>query len=278
MLTRNGIKALLAEHDFAPLKRLGANYLIDGNIKDKIIASVELSEGDTVLEIGPGLGALTVDLAESEAHVIAVEKDKKASLILEDMVGGKFPNLKIINGDILDFDIEGIASRKIKVVGNLPYYITTPIIEYLIKNKRLISMAVIMVQDEVARRLAAKAGDEDYGSLSCFVQYHAGVERIYKVKRTCFYPEPDVDSAILRLNMLETPSVKVKDEELLFRIIRGAFNQRRKSIINSLSREAVLDMPKEKLSAALEHLGIDPSIRPEQLSLSDFARLTNVIR
>ena len=275
MLTQTQLRSIFAEHGFAPLKRLGENYLIDGNIKDKIISEIDPSKDDLILEIGPGLGALTIDLAGSGAAITAVEKDRKAAAILKDLVDDKFPNLNIINGDILEFDLKKFARDRIKVAGNLPYYIPTPIIEYLLERKALISKAIIMVQNEVALRLTAKAGAEDYGSLSCYVQYHAKVERVYTVKRRCFYPAPDVDSAILRMEMLRSPSVKVRDEKLLFTIIRGAFNQRRKSIINSLSREAVLDISKEELAAILNGVGIDPAARPETLSLADFAKIAD---
>ena len=275
MLTQTQLRSLFAEHGFAPLKRLGENYLIDGNIKDKIISEIGPSRDDPVLEIGPGLGALTIDLARSGAAVTAVEKDKKAVAILKGLVADKFPNLNIINGDILEFDLKTLARKNIKVAGNLPYYITTPIIEYIIGHKSLISKAVIMVQNEVALRLTAKAGEEDYGSLSCYVQYHAKLDRVYTVRRRCFYPAPDVDSAILRMEMLRSPSVKVRDEKLLFKIMRGAFNQRRKSIINSISREAVLGISKEELSAILNGAGIDPAARPETLSLADFAKIAD---
>lgn len=275
MLTKNQIREIFKRYDFAPLKRLGENYLIDSNIKDKIIAAAGVSANDTVLEIGPGLGALTSDLAGAADSVIAVEKDGKAVEILSEIAGSEFPNLKIINGDILEFDLKCVAEKKVTVVGNLPYYITTPVIEYLFANKCFVKSAVIMVQKEVALRLLAKPGTRDYGSLSCFVQYHSRPEYIYTVKRTCFYPAPKVDSAILRLEILDSPSVDVESEELFFRVVRGSFNQRRKSIINSLSREAVLDVSKEKLTAILKRAGIDPAARPETLSLVDFAKLTN---
>ena len=278
MLTRSQLKEIFVRYDFAPLKRLGENYLIDGNIKDKIISASRISKDDLILEVGPGLGALTMDLAETGAAVTAVEKDRKACAILEELAGNSFPNLKIVNGDILKFDLNSIAqSKKIKVTGNLPYYITTPVIEYILRNKRLINAAIIMVQKEVASRLLAEPATEDYGSLSCFVQYHTRPEYIHTVKRTCFYPVPDVDSAILRLDVLERPPVEVKDEELFFRIVRGAFNQRRKSIINSLSREAVLGIVKEELAAILNRAGIDQAARPETLGLADFAKIANAI-
>ena len=291
MLTKTQLKEVFLKYDFHPLKRLGENYLIDGNIKDKIIGEARLNnvedksvgqarpeKGNTVLEIGPGLGALTIDLAKTGANIFAVEKDKKAFNILKDIAGGDFPNLKIFNEDILEFDFKKIASsEKIRVIGNLPYYITTPIIEQLIGHKDMISAAVIMVQKEVASRLMAEAGSKDYGSFSCFINYYTKPSYIYTVKRTCFYPPPEVDSAIMRLDVRGKPSVDVKDERLFFRIVRGAFNQRRKSIINSLSREAVLGFSKEKLSNILTSIGIDPAVRPENLNLQDFAKIANEV-
>ncbi|MBU0881316.1 MAG: ribosomal RNA small subunit methyltransferase A [Candidatus Omnitrophica bacterium] len=276
MLTIAPLKEIFRKYDFRPLKRLGENYLIDPNIKDKIIAEASLSPQDIVLEIGPGLGALTTDIARSGAGVFAVEKDKKAFSILDRMIAEEFPNLKLIQGDILEFDLQSIGvSKKIKVIGNLPYYITTPIIEYLIRNRGRISYAVIMVQKEFANRLLAGPGTEDYGSLSCFVAYYSKITHIHAVSRTSFYPEPDVDSSLIRLDLLDVPSVVVKDEGLLFKVIRGSFNQRRKSIINSLSRENVLNMPKEALSGLLTGLKIDPRIRPEMLGLSEFAKIAD---
>ncbi|MBU0605933.1 MAG: ribosomal RNA small subunit methyltransferase A [Candidatus Omnitrophica bacterium] len=276
MLTIAPLKEIFRKYDFRPLKRLGENYLIDPNIKDKIIAEASLSPQDIVLEIGPGLGALTTDIARSGAGVFAVEKDKKAFSILDRMIAEEFPNLKLIQGDILEFDLQSISvSKKIKVIGNLPYYITTPIIEYLIRNRGRISYAVIMVQKEFANRLLAGPGTEDYGSLSCFVAYYSKITHIHAVSRTSFYPEPDVDSSLIRLDLLDVPSVVVKDEGLLFKVIRGSFNQRRKSIINSLSRENVLNMPKEALSGLLTGLKIDPRIRPEMLGLSEFAKIAD---
>jgi len=210
------------------------------------------------------------------ANAIPAAKDKKAAGILPQITGEIFPNLKIVNGDILEFDLDKIApAKKIKVIGNLPYYITTPIIEYLIENRKNISSILITLQKEVAVRLTARPGSKDYGPISCYVQYYTRPEYLYTIKRTSFYPVPDVDSSLMRLEVLAAPAVEVKDETLFFKIVRGAFNQRRKSIINSLSRQAVLDLPKEKLSALLRGINIDPTIRPENLTLMDFANLTN---
>lgn len=276
MLTKNQLKDIFAKYDFKPLKRLGENYLIDSNIKNKIIDEAEIKKDDIILEIGPGFGALTIELAKSGANVYAVEKDKKAFSILNEIVKDDFPNLRLFCGDILGFDLKKISSSvKIKVIGNLPYYITTPIIEYLIANRRYTESILITVQREVASRLLAAPETKDYSSLSCFVQYYTKPAYIYTIKRTSFYPPPEVDSSLIRLDLLEKPSVEVKDEVLFFKIVRGAFNQRRKSIINSLSRKAVLNVSKKKLTAILDRLNIDPRLRPETLSLSTFATISN---
>lgn len=278
MLTKTELKSIFGEYAFSPLKRFGENYLIDRNIKDKIIKEAGIVKTDTILEIGPGLGALTLDLAESGASVFAVEKDPKAFRILQDITSEKYPNLHLFNGDILKFDIKkNIPLKKIKVTGNLPYYITTPIIEYIIESGDVIDSALIVIQKEVAGRLKALPGTKDYGSLSCFAQYYTKPEYLHTIKRTSFYPVPDVDSSLMRLTMREEPSVKVKDEGLFFKIIRGSFNQRRKSIINSLSREAVLKVTKTSLADLLDMARVDPASRPEDLSLSDFASIANAI-
>ena len=278
MLTITELTSLFKEYGFAPLKRFGENYLIDKNIKDKIISEAGISKSDTVLEIGPGLGALTIDLAESGAEVFAVEKDPKAFRILQELVFGKYPNLHLFNDDILEFDLKkNVNAKLIKVVGNLPYYVTTPIIEYVIQNGSVIDSALIVIQKEVAGRLSAKPGSKDYSSVSCFVQYHMLPEYLYTIKRASFHPAPEVDSSLIKLSMRTEPPVKVRDEELFFKIIRGSFNQRRKSIINSLSREAVLSTAKSDLTEVLERAGVDPSARPEDLSLAEFAAITNAL-
>lgn len=278
MLTKSQLIDLFSEYNLKPLKRLGENYLIDGNIKDKIISEARPKEGDIILEIGPGLGALTIDLAKSGARIYAVEKDRKICALLKDIARDDFPNLELSCGDILKFDLKNIASsKKIKVVGNLPYYITTPILEWLIKNKDFIGSILITVQKEVAERLAASPGREYYSSISCFVQYYTKPEYVYTIKRNSFYPSPKVDSSLIRLDVLDEPPVAVRDEGLFFKIIRGAFNQRRKSIINSLSRKAVLNVSKDELLKLLTALGIDPTTRPERLNLAAFAKISNSI-
>jgi 16S rRNA (adenine1518-N6/adenine1519-N6)-dimethyltransferase len=277
MLTKNELREILDRYGLRPLKRLGQNFLIDANIKDKVVAAAGLSGRDLVLEIGPGLGALTADLARSAERVFAVEKDRKAVAVLRELIGPYFPNLKLIEGDILKFDIAKLGPGRIKVVGNLPYYITTPIIERLVGESGRVSSAVIMVQREVAGRILARPGSKDYGSLSLFIRYHTRPSYLFTIKRTSFYPEPEVDSSLIRLEFLERPSVPVRDEALFFRVVRGSFNQRRKTILNSLSREAALGIPKEELSRILAQAGVAPSARPETLGLHQFARITDVV-
>ncbi|MBN1526921.1 MAG: ribosomal RNA small subunit methyltransferase A [Candidatus Omnitrophica bacterium] len=278
MLTKSQLKDIFCQYSFRPLKRFGENYLIDSNVKDKIIDEAHIGAGDIVLEVGPGLGALTVDLAKTGATVYAVEKDKKAFAILSDIVTKGLPNLKLSCGDILDFDIDSISSEKaVKVVGNLPYYITTPILEGFIRHRAAIGSILIVVQKEFADRILAEPGSKAYGSLSCFIRYYMKPAYLHTVKRGCFYPEPKVDSSLIRLDVLKEPSVKVGDEALFFKIVRSSFGQRRKTIINSLSRKEALDMPKDKLAAILERAGIDPTARPESLPLEAFAAIANAI-
>jgi 16S rRNA (adenine1518-N6/adenine1519-N6)-dimethyltransferase len=278
MLTKSQLKEIFKEYNFRPLKRFGENYLIDSNIKEKIIEAAGAKTGETVLEIGPGLGALTIDLAGSGANIFAVEKDKKAFAILSDLVDNRYPNLKLFCNDILKFDLNKIPrTGKIKVVGNLPYYITTPIIELFIGKREMVSSVLMLVQREVAARLLAQPGTKDYASLSCFIRYYTSPVYLHTVRCSSFYPEPEVDSSLVKLDFLERPSVEVKDEKLFFKVVRGAFNQRRKTIMNSLSRKDVLDLPKPELAAILAKAGIDPNSRPETLSLHHFASIANSI-
>ncbi len=280
MPSRNETISLLKRYHLRPLKRLGQNFLIDDNIRDKIIGSVDPKRGDVIVEIGPGLAALTLELALRAGRVIAVERDRGLYNILLETIGAKASNLELINDDILKVDLSEFApSGKIKLAGNLPYYITTPIFEYLIDNRRLIERAVITIQREVADRILAAPGGKDYGALSCFIQYYTRPQYLYTISRGCFYPKPEVDSSLILLDMLDSPAVEVKDEKLFFRIIRKAFNQRRKTISNSLASKAFGRVAsKEDLAAALARARIDPSSRPETLSLQSFAALTNIIK
>jgi len=257
-----------------PKKSLGQNFLIDKNIQRKIIHACSFKESDVVLEIGSGEGALTRLISESAGMVYALEIDPDLCAALKEDFK-KYKNIRIINEDILKFDLEGGIKElndKIKVIGNIPYYITTPIIEHLIKYRRIIKTIFLTVQKEFARRVVANSGSADYGSFSCFIQYYTKPEILFSIKRTCFRPVPKVDSSFLRLDMRDTPFVIVKDEDLFFKIIRAGFNKRRKTLRNSLKGI----IAPTKLDAFFRKYSIGCDVRPEELSLRDFANLANI--
>lgn len=274
MLTKSELKKFWEKHDFRPRKRLGQNFLIDKNIKDKILQNLQITPVDTVVEIGPGFGELTVDLARLSGKVFAIEKDKKIVEILKN--DGKLSkDVSLIEKDFLDADLAKILkSKKAIIYGNLPYYITSPILEKLFNNITLVKDIYLVMQKEVADRIAAKPGGKDIGRLSLFVQYYAEPKVVFKIKRNSFYPIPKVDSVFLRLKVLPRGKVEVKDEKLLFEIIKIAYSKRRKTILNSLSSG---DIEKDKLSNLLKTAKISPTARPETLSLADFARLADTI-
>jgi len=273
-------KAVIAKYGFTFQKRFGQNFLIDTNIIERIIDGSEITEEDTVLEIGPGIGSMTQLLAESAGKVIAVEIDKKLIPVLEDTLSD-YDNIRIINEDILKLDLhklieeEGIKS--LKVVANLPYYITTPIIMGLIERDLPIESITVMIQKEVAERMNAKPSTKAYGSLTLAVNYFASTEIVTMVAPECFIPKPNVASAVIKLTKLEVPSVKTKHEKLMFQIIKGAFAQRRKTFINSLTNSTQLPFEKEEVGQALESLEIDVRIRGEALTLEQFAQLTDIL-
>lgn len=276
MLTKTQIKELAKRHDFYLKKGLGQNFLIDKNVRDKIIKLIDLKKDDAVLEIGPGLGALTEELAERCGHVYAVEKDKKIYGLSKELLS-KYKNLELISCDFLKFDIGSLPFKSMKVVGALPYYITTPIIERLLDFRKRIDTISIIVQKEVARRLAAGEGEDDYSSLSLFVQFYSEVELLMDIKRGCFFPTPDVDSTLVRLKILPRPAIEVKDREMLFKVIRQAFNQRRKTMLSVLSQKAALGLDKKEMAGLLDNVGIDPKMRAESLGLSHFAKISDAI-
>ncbi|TRZ96314.1 ribosomal RNA small subunit methyltransferase A [bacterium] len=256
-----------------PKKRLGQSFLIDPNIKRKIISACGLSQKDTVLEIGSGRGELTKLIAESAGSVLAVEIDTSLTEILKNNLIA-YPNVKIINRDILKLDLSKLPvkfGKKLKVIGNIPYYISTPIIEYLLKYRKRVDSIHLTVQKEYARRLVALPGGADYGSLSCFLQYHSSPEILFYIKRSCFFPAPRVDSAFVRLTLKPNWQANPEKEKLLFKVIRAAFNQRRKTLRNSLKDT----IPAQKLEQFFKKYSLDRNIRPEKLSLTDFSRLTN---
>lgn len=258
-----------------PKKRLGQNFLRDGHARARIVAACDFSPSDIVLEIGPGQGAITPLIAPRVAKVYAVEIDTQLIAGLEEKLRF-FPNVAVLNRDILRFDICSIpesASRKIRIFGNIPYYITSPIIEHLFASRAGIADIFLTVQKEFARRICAGPGSKEYGSFSCFVQYYAEPEILFDVKRHSFYPVPKVDSSFIRLRVRESPPVDA-DEESLFRVIRSAFQQRRKTLRNSL--EGLID--DARLDEFFSRRRIDPRIRPEMLSLEDFACLASYVK
>ena len=272
-------REVLQKYDFAFQKRFGQNFLIDTHVLDKIIAASQITKDDFVLEIGPGIGTMTQYLSVAAREVVAVEIDKTLIPILEDTLS-EFPNVTVINDDILKVDVAGIArerngGRPVKVVANLPYYITTPIIMGLFENQVPLDSITIMVQKEVADRMKTGPGSKDYGALSLAVQYYAKPEIVANVPPNCFMPRPKVGSAVIRLTRYEQPPVFVKDERLMFRIIRASFNQRRKTLVNGLKNSGELSFTKEEIETAIEKCGLSPSVRGEALTLEQFAALTN---
>ena len=273
--------AVLQKYGFNFQKKFGQNFLIDTNVLDKIISSAEITKDDCVLEIGPGIGTMTQYLAESAREVVAVEIDKALIPILEDTLSA-YDNVTVINEDILKVDINAIVQEKnggrpIKVVANLPYYITTPIIMGLFEQHVPLKSITIMVQKEVADRMQVGPGTKDYGALSLAVQYYAEPKIVANVPPNCFIPRPNVGSAVIRLNRYENPPVQVDDEHKMFAIIRASFNQRRKTLVNGLGNAAGLSVSKDQVAEALDKMGLSPTIRGEALTLEQFAQLSNIL-
>ena len=273
--------AILQKYHFNFQKKFGQNFLIDTHVLDKIIAAAEITKDDFVLEIGPGIGTMTQYLCENAREVIAVEIDKALIPVLQDTLS-EYDNVEVINEDILKVDINEIAQEKnggkpIKVVANLPYYITTPIIMGLFESHVPIDSITVMVQKEVADRMQVGPGTKDYGALSLAVQYYAKPQIVANVPPNCFMPRPNVGSAVIRLTRHETPPVRVEDEKLMFRIIRASFNQRRKTLANGLNNSGEIQLSKEMIAQAIEELGVSSGIRGEALTLEQFARLSNII-
>lgn len=273
---------ILQKYNFIFQKRYGQNFLIDTRVLEKIIAASGITKDDMVLEVGPGIGTMTQYLCESARKVIAVEIDKNLIPILENDTLSEYDNVTVINEDILKLDINELVAREndgkpIKVVANLPYYITTPIIMGLFESHVPIESITIMVQKEVADRMQCGPGTKDYGALSLAVQYYAKPEVIANVPPNCFMPRPNVGSAVIRLTRHEEVPVKVKDERLMFKLIRAAFNQRRKTLQNSINNSPELSLSKEQVVSALDSMGLSQTIRGEALSLEQFAGLANLL-
>ncbi|MCI8381694.1 MAG: 16S rRNA (adenine(1518)-N(6)/adenine(1519)-N(6))-dimethyltransferase RsmA [Lachnospiraceae bacterium] len=272
---------ILQKYQFHFQKKYGQNFLIDTSVLERIIKAAQISTEDCVLEIGPGIGTMTQYLAETAGKVVAVEIDKALIPILEETLG-PYENVTVLQGDILKVDIGELAEKyhkgkPLKVVANLPYYITTPIIMGLFEKKVPLDSITVMVQKEVAERMRAKPGTKDYGALSLAVQYYAVPQIVANVPPNCFMPRPAVGSAVVKLTCFEKPPVEVKSERFLFALIRAAFNQRRKMLINALTGAGGIDVTKDRITEALEKLGIQETIRGEKLSLAEFAGLADML-
>lgn len=272
-------RAVLESHKFVLQKKYGQNFLIEPRVLEDIVAAAEITEDDFVLEIGPGIGTMTQYLAANARQVTAVEIDRMLIPILEDTLQG-YHNVEVIHQDILKVDIGRLAEEKnqgnpIKVVANLPYYITTPIIMNLLERHVPVESITVMVQKEVADRMQSGPGSKDYGALSLAVQYFARPQIAAIVSPGCFMPQPKVDSAVVHLTRHEKPAVSVKDEDLLFRLIRASFNQRRKTLVNGLKNSAELTFSKEQIEAAITGLGKPLTVRGETLTLEEFAALSD---
>jgi 16S rRNA (adenine1518-N6/adenine1519-N6)-dimethyltransferase len=274
--------AVLQKYNFNFQKKFGQNFLIDTNILESIIEAADVNKDDLVLEIGPGIGTMTQYLCENAREVVAVEIDKKLIPILQNDTLSSYDNVTIINEDILKVDINAIVEEKnkgkpVKVVANLPYYITTPIIMGLFESHVPLESITIMVQKEVAKRMQENPGTKDYGALSPAVQFYAKPEVMLTVPASCFMPRPNVDSAVIKLTRHKNPPVTVSDEKLMFDIIRASFNQRRKTLVNGLNNAVELKINKENVVNALNQMGLPETIRGEALTLVQFAQLTELL-
>jgi 16S rRNA (adenine1518-N6/adenine1519-N6)-dimethyltransferase len=280
--TPKNTKKLIQKHGIVLKKSLGQNFLIDQNILHKIVSAAELSADKGALEIGPGIGALTQQLAKNAGRVLAIEIDQRLLPILAETLE-RYPHASVIHGDVLELDLlalfrqhfEGLAG--VSVVANLPYYITTPIIMKLLEEKLPVENIVVMIQKEVAERMSAQPGTKDYGSLSIAVQFYCEAELVTIVPRTVFVPQPNVDSAVIRLRVRKTPPVEVQDEDFFFEVVRASFVQRRKTIYNNLQVRFFTKETKAELETLLLGCGIEPIRRGETLSMEEFARLADAL-
>ena len=272
---------VLKKYEFVFSKRFGQNFLIDAHVLEKILRAAEIGPEDDVLEIGPGIGTMTEALSATARHVYAVEIDDKLIPILEDTLS-HCPNVTVIHNDILKVDLEALSKeqcsgRPLKVVANLPYYITTPIVMGLLEGHAPVKSITVMVQKEVAERMQAKPGTKEYGALSLAVQYYAEPYLAANVPQNCFMPRPDVSSAVIRLSVRETPAILVRDEQLLFQLIRASFNVRRKTLSNGLKNAPELGFSKEEIEEAVRSLGKGDAVRGETLTLEEFGRLADIL-
>lgn len=279
--TVEGTKAVISKYPFAFQKKFGQNFLIDPHVLDKIIRSADITEEDCVIEIGPGIGCVTQALLENAGKVISIEIDDQLIPILTEQFGDE-PNFKLIHKDVLKVDLKKLIeeespNRKVKVVANLPYYITTPIIMTLLENELPIDSITVMVQKEVADRLASKPGTKQYGAITVSVNYFCESYLVANVPRNCFMPRPNVDSAVIQLKLHDEPPVRAKNTKQLFKIIKAAFMLRRKTLLNTLAAHGELGIEKDRLKQILEESGVGAQTRGETLSIEEFARLSDFI-
>ncbi|ASS77035.1 16S rRNA (adenine(1518)-N(6)/adenine(1519)-N(6))-dimethyltransferase [Tumebacillus algifaecis] len=270
---------VVTRHGFHFKKSLGQNFLIDGNILDKIVEAAELDDQNGALEIGPGIGTLTQELCENARQVVAVEKDNRLLPVLAETLSD-YSNVHVHHADVLEADLHALfatwfAGMEVSVVANLPYYVTTPIVMKLLEERLPLRHIVVMVQREVAERMAAKPGGKDYGTLSIAVQYYTEPELVTRVPESSFMPAPNVESTVIKLKVRKEPAVQVQDEKLFFHLVKASFAQRRKTILNNLQNNLEPKRSKDSILAALEATGIEPSRRGETLSLQEYARLAD---
>lgn len=273
--------SILQKYQFVFQKKYGQNFLVDTHVLEKIMDAAEITKEDCVVEIGPGIGTMTQYLAERAGAVVAVEIDRKLMPILEETLAA-YDNVTVLNEDIIKVDLNRIVEEKnhgkpVKVVANLPYYITTPIIMSLFESHVPLKSVTVMVQKEVAERMQAGPGTKNYGALSLAVQYYAKPEVVANVPPNCFIPRPNVGSAVIRLTRYEEYPVAVRDENFLFALIRASFNQRRKTLANSLANAQNLSLTREQVAAALEKMQLSPTVRGEALTLEQFAALADLL-
>ena len=270
------LRQIWREHGFRPKKRLGQNFLIDKNVKNNILDALPPAADRTVVEIGAGFGVMSFDLAERCGKLFAVEKDSRICGIMDPVFRQK-ENITFTCADILELDLRALTGeqRHLTVFGNIPYCISTPVIVMMVEQRQCIDAVYLVIQEELADRLVSPPGSKQYGSISCFTQFYTGPKKLFRIKKNSFYPRPQVESCLLELEILRAPGVRVRDKELMFRIIRKAFSQRRKKIINPLSDGTFKSMNRDEWLAAFESCGLDASKRAENFSLRDYARLAD---
>ncbi len=281
LYTPSELKNVIEMHGFSFSKSLGQNFLIDKNVLDKIVIGSGIDKDSCALEIGPGAGVLTRELAMGAGEVVAVEIDKSLMPLLNYTLG-EFDNVSIVNEDVLKVDLKALIAEKfgdkpVHVVANLPYYITTPIIMKFLEEEIPVKSLTVMVQKEVADRMAAPPGGKDYGALSAAVQFYTIPKIITKAEPHCFMPQPKVASVVIHLEVQDKPTVEVQDKDKMFAIIKSAFGQRRKTLLNALSKSPYINIGKDSVQSALEEMGLDINIRGEKLSLEQFARLSDLL-